>query len=82
MAFTLAFRGPARNVSSSWRLKPAIGLVSRGAHIQRLSTTPRQHTSVTLSAPNGHTWEQPTGLFINNDFVESSNGQTMSTIDP
>ncbi|KAL8325197.1 hypothetical protein RB597_008453 [Gaeumannomyces tritici] len=35
---------------------------------------------VELSAPNGKRWNQPLGLFINNEFVESSNGQKLATI--
>ncbi|KAH7126426.1 aldehyde dehydrogenase domain-containing protein [Dactylonectria estremocensis] len=35
-----------------------------------------------LEAPNGVKWTQPTGLFINNEFVESSSGQTITSIDP
>lgn len=39
--------------------------------------------TVQLKAPNGKEWEQPTGLFINNEFVESTNpGNTISSIDP
>ena len=38
--------------------------------------------SVQLTAPNGRTWTQPTGLFINNEFVPSSSGQTIISIDP
>ena len=38
--------------------------------------------SVELSAPNGRTWSQPTGLFIDNEFVESKKGEKLVTIDP
>lgn len=38
--------------------------------------------SVDLTAPNGKTWSQPTGLFINNEFVESQKGNKLVTIDP
>lgn len=39
--------------------------------------------TVQLKAPNGKEWEQPTGLFINNEFVESTNPEnTISSIDP
>ena len=42
--------------------------------------TPR---SITLKAPNGREWEQPTGLFINNEFVESTNPENgITSIDP
>ncbi|KAF2123837.1 aldehyde dehydrogenase [Dothidotthia symphoricarpi CBS 119687] len=36
-----------------------------------------------LKAPNGREWEQPTGLFIDNEFVDSSDpANTISSIDP
>ncbi len=35
-----------------------------------------------LSAPNGKTWTQPVGLFIDNEFVQSSNGQKLTTVNP
>lgn len=35
-----------------------------------------------LTAPNGKKWSQPLGLFINNEFVKSSNGQKLATINP
>ncbi|KAF3038425.1 hypothetical protein E8E11_003060 [Didymella keratinophila] len=39
--------------------------------------------TLTLKAPNGKEWEQPTGLFINNEFVESAKpDNTISSIDP
>ncbi|KAL4887811.1 aldehyde dehydrogenase domain-containing protein [Aspergillus ambiguus] len=34
-----------------------------------------------IVTPNGHKYQQPTGLFINNEFVPSS-GQTITSIDP
>ncbi|RSL93799.1 hypothetical protein CDV31_014562 [Fusarium ambrosium] len=41
-------------------------------------------TSVTinLQAPNGVKYSQPTGLFINNEFVPSSSGKKLTSIDP
>ncbi|KAF4949303.1 hypothetical protein FSARC_13510 [Fusarium sarcochroum] len=37
---------------------------------------------VQLTAPNGRTYKQPTGLFINNEWVKSSNGKTITSINP
>jgi aldehyde dehydrogenase (NAD(P)+) len=37
---------------------------------------------VELTAPNGRTWTQPLGLFINNEFVKSSTGEVIATINP
>ncbi|KAF2158021.1 aldehyde dehydrogenase [Myriangium duriaei CBS 260.36] len=40
--------------------------------------------SIELVAPNGRKWQQPTGLFINNEFVKSSSSapKTVTSIDP
>ncbi|KAJ3536906.1 hypothetical protein NM208_g6525 [Fusarium decemcellulare] len=37
---------------------------------------------VSLRAPNGIEFAQPTGLFIDNEFVESSSNQTITSVDP
>ena len=37
---------------------------------------------VELTAPNGKKWTQPLGLFINNEFVPSSNEQKITSINP
>ncbi|KGO68401.1 Aldehyde dehydrogenase, N-terminal [Penicillium italicum] len=38
--------------------------------------------SVQLTAPNGQTWTQPTGLFINNQWVKCSTGEKIASINP
>lgn len=38
--------------------------------------------SVDITAPNGRTWAQPLGLFINNEFVPSQSGAKLASIDP
>ncbi|KAB8255802.1 aldehyde dehydrogenase domain-containing protein [Aspergillus pseudonomiae] len=35
-----------------------------------------------ITAPNGRRYKQPTGLFIDNEFVKSTSGQTIASIDP
>ncbi|RSL90848.1 hypothetical protein CDV31_015608 [Fusarium ambrosium] len=35
-----------------------------------------------LTAPNGVTYKQPLGLFINNEFVAAQSGQTIEAINP
>lgn len=35
-----------------------------------------------LTAPNGRKYEQPIGLYINGEFVKSSNGQKLESINP
>ncbi|KAJ0420512.1 aldehyde dehydrogenase [Aspergillus carlsbadensis] len=37
---------------------------------------------IQLTAPNGLTYTQPTGLFINNTFVPSTSNKTLQTINP
>lgn len=37
---------------------------------------------VELTAPNGHKYLQPRGLFINNEFVKSRSGETITSINP
>ncbi|KAI1214551.1 aldehyde dehydrogenase [Annulohypoxylon truncatum] len=37
---------------------------------------------IELTAPNGVKYSQPTGLFINNEFVLSANGESLDSIDP
>ncbi|KAH8646328.1 aldehyde dehydrogenase [NAD(P)+]-like protein [Xylariales sp. PMI_506] len=38
--------------------------------------------TVELSAPNGVKWTQPLGLFINNEWVNSSDGKSIPTVNP
>ena len=37
---------------------------------------------VPIKLPNGTTYEQPTGLFINNEFVQSKSKKTFGTVSP
>ncbi|KKA28264.1 hypothetical protein TD95_001857 [Thielaviopsis punctulata] len=37
---------------------------------------------IPVKAPNGVEWDQPVGLFINNEFVASTGNATLLTIDP
>jgi aldehyde dehydrogenase (NAD+) len=37
---------------------------------------------VELTAPNGRKYKQPRGLFINNEFVASKSGETITSINP
>ncbi|GAM88436.1 hypothetical protein ANO11243_064690 [Dothideomycetidae sp. 11243] len=38
--------------------------------------------SIKLKAPNGHEYTQPTGLFINNEWVKASGGNKITSINP
>ena len=37
---------------------------------------------VELTAPNGHKYTQPLGLFINNEFVKASTGDNFTSLNP
>lgn len=42
----------------------------------------RPYSHVNLTAPNGLTFQQPTGLFIGGDFVKAASGKKITAIDP
>jgi hypothetical protein len=37
---------------------------------------------VEIVTPNGRSYKQPTGLFINNEIVPATGGQTITSLDP
>lgn len=37
---------------------------------------------VDIVTPNGRSYKQPTGLFINNEIVPATGGQTITSLDP
>ena len=37
---------------------------------------------IELTAPNGRKYKQPTGLFINNEWVKSKKGEKITSINP
>ena len=49
---------------------------------RRFSSTTMSDLSVELIAPNGVKYTQPTGLFINNEWVKSKSGEKITTINP
>ena len=82
VAITRLFRDPRSTV-------PRI-LIEGGSTLARLTATqsvPRRSMadlSIALTAPNGRKYTQPTGLFIDNEFVKSlSAGDShITSIDP
>jgi hypothetical protein len=46
------------------------------------SNPPASDLEVQLTAPNGRKYTQPIGLFINNEWVKSSNEQKLASISP
>ncbi len=77
-----------KGLSGTTRNQPR-GIVILGT-FRSFSITPQarqtKHNSskmeVELTAPNGKKWTQPLGLFINNEFVKSSNGQKIASVNP
>ena len=59
---------------------PSIISQTKLPHIRRVSTM--SDLTVELTAPNGTKYTQPTGLFINNEFVASSKGNKITSINP
>lgn len=43
---------------------------------------PETQMFIELKAPNGREYKQPIGLFINNEFVKSSSGDKITSINP
>jgi hypothetical protein len=46
------------------------------------STRKMSDLSIELTAPNGRKYSQPTGLFINNEWVKSSDGKKITSVNP
>lgn len=46
------------------------------------NTIAMSNLSVELTAPNGRTYTQPIGLFINNEFVPSKSGEKIASVNP
>lgn len=51
-------------------------------HIWQTTMSDTNSLVVEIVAPNGLRYEQPRGLFINNEFAESSTGETIVSLDP
>ncbi|KAF5879124.1 putative aldehyde dehydrogenase protein [Botrytis fragariae] len=72
----------APRVKTEFSSKPSI-LPLRPYHRSFSSTIAKMSDlTVELTAPNGKKYVQPTGLFINNEWVKSSTGQKITSINP
>ncbi|TGO50161.1 hypothetical protein BCON_0190g00130 [Botryotinia convoluta] len=72
----------APRVKTEFSSKPSI-LPLRPYHRSFSSTFAKMSDlTVELTAPNGKKYVQPTGLFINNEWVKSSTGQKITSINP
>ncbi|KAF4982066.1 hypothetical protein FZEAL_2253 [Fusarium zealandicum] len=65
----------------SWS-RPSIAPLSRLITATHRSLSTMTGLFVNLEAPNGVKYKQPTGLFINNEFVPGSATQKITSIDP
>lgn len=61
---------------------PSLGVPRITTRNQSTATFKMSGLEVELTAPNGRKYIQPLGLFINGEWVKSSNGQKLSTINP
>jgi hypothetical protein len=83
--YTTLFRASPRICRAS----PPHASILRATRLHR-THLPRYYTAhsnmsdlfVELTAPNGRKYKQPRGLFINNEFVKSKSGETITTINP
>lgn len=64
--------------SSVTRLSSGLFTSSRRFHHSAIMSD----LSVQLTAPNGRSYTQPIGLFINNEFVPSKSGEKIASINP
>ena len=85
MALTLRLAGASHIPGAASR--GALFGISRAVVSRQFASQRRRPYStgapeVQLTAPNGRTWSQPTGLFINNEFVPSTGGQMITTVNP
>ncbi len=72
--FRSTLKFPARTFGL--RLNP----LSRSGVVRSITTS--ADLKVDLTAPNGRQFTLPTGLFINNEFVKSSSGSRVTSVNP
>ncbi|KAF7954833.1 uncharacterized protein EAE97_000092 [Botrytis byssoidea] len=80
--FSSQLSSAASRVKTEFSSKPSV-LPLRPYHRSFSSTFAKMSDlTVELTAPNGKKYVQPTGLFINNEWVKSSTGQKITSINP
>lgn len=77
---------PSPGLRSNLRSSAVLGFLQVQS-VRSYSVTPhsrqaKSRMEVELTAPNGKKWMQPLGLFINNEFVQSSKEQRITSINP
>lgn len=81
--FSSHLSSTAPRVKTEFSSIPLINLSLRPYHRSFSSTFAKMSDlTVELTAPNGKKYIQPTGLFINNEWVKSSTGQKITSINP
>lgn len=65
-------------ITHLWRCSSSIG----GRRTFSCSSVLATGMRTKLTAPNGQSWVQPLGLFINNEFVEGSAPNQIETLNP
>jgi hypothetical protein len=79
---------PARTCASASFVLSTLGVLPKHIVTRRLFSSTSIRSSkmadlkVELTAPNGRKITLPTGLFINNEFVKSSSGDKITSINP
>jgi hypothetical protein len=57
-------------------------MITKEAVVGETPAAPTSGLEIELTAPNGRKYKQPIGLFINNEFVKSSHGEKIISINP
>lgn len=75
---------PSRSMlNCSYTFRPLRFLFSTSlSRPRRFHSSIMSNLSVQLTAPNGRSYAQPIGLFINNEFVASKSGDKIASINP
>ena len=66
----------------AWRSTQSGSFTTARAWRRYYGTNDMANLSVELTAPNGRKYTQPIGLFINNEWHPSSNGEKITSINP
>jgi hypothetical protein len=79
---------PSHTCASASLILPALGVLPQRIVTRRFYSSTNilysrmADLKVELTAPNGRKITLPTGLFINNEFVKSSSGDKITSINP
>jgi hypothetical protein len=66
----------------TWRSVQSASFTTTRAWQRYYGTRAMTDTSIELTAPNSRKYTQPIGLFINNEWYPSSDGEKITTINP